>query len=603
MSERQTMSPKKKSCSCLHKVLEEKLAPIYRNWYRPIEQNWPLLLAYIVVIGWQSLTRNPVPRWMLIFFHAYLVASLVTWCGRRWIKISIYTLIYTLFFIEISLEYMFGMDISPNALTLLVETNLRESEEFLSVVAHKPQLQKVLSCFICILCINIFLEFKKTLITQTLVNRAVRRLAKVVAGVFLLGGIIFGYEYVTLFQCTEVNDVDEWRSHFRNPDDIVTKSVIAFYDLYLSKKEMDVVMTLLEGIRPEPQAIDGDTLTIVLVIGESYIREHAALYGYPLQTTPFLSQEEQCGRLFVFCDVVSPYNQTTRVIRNLFSCNSIGDGESWASSPPFTSIYKKNGYYVTLYDNQKNFGREMLFSFSLNTYLYHPRIVEHCYDEVNDTTFEYDGQMIDFYELSQAKTPPRKQLLIFHLLGQHATFSSRYPSSYTHFTADSTNFRKESWLTPTMRGDIAHYDNATRYNDDVMRKIIQLYSRKNSVVIYFSDHGEEVYDYRENYGRDAWGLGNDPQQVLRWQYAVPFVVWCSDTYIRKYPETVKQLSEHRKRPLMLDNVCHLLFHLSGLNTKYYHTERDILSPSYSCPPRLINEQVDYDKIMNTEDVR
>lgn len=577
----------------------KKIASICHNWVRPIEQNWPLLLAYIVLIGWHSLTRNPFPRWMLIFFHAYIVVFFVTWCGRSWVKALIYTLIYGLFFIEISLEKMFGMDISPNALTLLLETNLRESEEFLDVVAHKSQLQNVLFCFISLLCFNIFLEIKQKSIAHIIVKRPLRKFLKVFFGILLLGGAVFSYEYITLFQCAEVNDVDEWRSHFRNPDDIVTKSMIAFYDLHLSNVEMNKLMRILDEIRPEPQTNVGDTLTTVLVIGESYIREHAALYGYPLQTTPFLAQEEQCGRLFVFNDVVSPYNQTTRVIRNMFSCNSIGDGESWSSFPPFTSVYKKNGHYVTFYDNQKNFGKEMLFSFSLNTYLYHPRIVENCYDEVCDTTFDFDGQMIDFYELIHSERHAVKQLLIFHLLGQHATFSNRYPPSFSHFTADSTKFRTESWLTQSMREDIAHYDNATLYNDDVMRKITQLYGRENTVVVYFSDHGEEVYDYRDNYGRDAWGLGNDPQQVLRWQYAVPFVVWCSDTYKRKHPKVVTQLSKYCNRPLMLDNVCHLLFHLSGLNTKYYRSSRDILSSSYICPPRLINEQVDYDDIMES----
>jgi heptose-I-phosphate ethanolaminephosphotransferase len=349
------------------------------------------------------------------------------------------------------------------------------------------------------------------------------------------------------------------------------------------------------NLQPEKQ----DSITIVLVIGESYIREHASIYGYPLNTTPFLLKEKEKGRLFVFDNMISPFNQTTGVIRNLISCNSIGDGEHWSSTPPFTAIFKKSGYYVSMMDNQKDFGLDALFSYSLNTYLYNPRVVKVCYSEVNDSTFEYDGQLIDYYKRISSNKQ-RRQLILFHLLGQHAEFEYRYPNNFSYFSLDSISFRKDSWLTEEMRKDIAHYDNATRYNDYVLNKIINLVFHDNSVVIYLSDHGEEVYDYRDNYGRDAWSMGGDPKQVIRWQYMVPFVVWCSDKYKAKNPSIITQLEKATARPGMLDNVCQVLFHLSGLNTPYYNTSRDILSPKYHCPRRLINGHINSDSIINSK---
>ena len=98
---------------------------------KPIVKQWPLMLAYIVLIGWSSVTKNPIPRWMLIFLHAYLVAAVVTWSHSRVVKVLAYVIIYVLFTTEITLEWIFGMNISPSVITLLVETNARESEEFL----------------------------------------------------------------------------------------------------------------------------------------------------------------------------------------------------------------------------------------------------------------------------------------------------------------------------------------------------------------------------------------------------------------------------------------------------------------------------------------
>jgi heptose-I-phosphate ethanolaminephosphotransferase len=561
---------------------------------KPIVEQWPLMLAYIVLIGWSSVTKNPIPRWMLIFLHAYMLAAVVTFSKSKVVKALAYIVIYVLFTTEITLEWIFGMNISPNVIMLFVETNARESKEFLESMLDKPQLWQVPLCVAGMIVLNIIVEKNRLRVNQWCKGPKTTKVLRGIAIILLVGGVIFSYNYVKLFLCDEMNEVDEWRSHMRNPDDLVTKVVVSFYDMSIAEKEMSRVITLAEQVEALPQSASNDSLNVIVVIGESYIREHAALYGYPLQTTPFLSHEQKEGRLFVFTDMVSPYNQTTRVIRNLLSCNSLGHHEDWSSAPPFTAIYKKNGYHVTMYDNQKNFDMGFVFAYSLNTYLYHPQIMKACYHETNDSTFEFDGQMVDDYQKRQ--TPSAKRLVLFHLLGQHVGFEYRYPKNFAYFNEDSLSFRKEPWLTKDMREDIVHYDNATRYNDHVLQQIIGLYDQQNTIVVYLSDHGEEVYDYRENSGRDDWGMGSDPRQVLRWQYMVPFVVWCSDKYAATHPDIIKQLQNATSRPAMLDNVCQLLFHLSDLETPYYNKTRDVLSSDYVCPKRILNESIDCDSL-------
>lgn len=568
-----------------------------KSFMKPIVEQWPLMLAYIVLIGWSSVTKNPIPRWMLIFLHAYMLAAVVTFSKSKVVKALAYIVIYVLFTTEITLEWIFGMNISPNVITLFVETNARESKEFLESMLDKPQLWQVPLCVAGMIVLNIIVEKNRLRVNQWCKGPKTTKVLRGIAIILLVGGVIFSYNYVKLFLCDEMNEVDEWRSHMRNPDDLVTKVVVSFYDMSIAEKEMSRVITLAEQVEALPQSASNDSLNVIVVIGESYIREHAALYGYPLQTTPFLSHEQKEGRLFVFTDMVSPYNQTTRVIRNLLSCNSLGHHEDWSSAPPFTAIYKKNGYHVTMYDNQKNFDMGFVFAYSLNTYLYHPQIMKACYHETNDSTFEFDGQMVDDYQKRQ--TPCAKRLVLFHLLGQHVGFEYRYPKNFAYFNEDSLSFRKEPWLTKDMREDIVHYDNATRYNDHVLQQIIGLYDQQNTIVVYLSDHGEEVYDYRENSGRDDWGMGSDPRQVLRWQYMVPFVVWCSDKYAATHPDIIKQLQNATSRPAMLDNVCQLLFHLSDLKTPYYNKTRDVLSSDYVCPKRILNESIDCDSLLQS----
>lgn len=553
------------------------------------------MIAYIALIGWISVTQNPIPRWMLIFLHAYMVAAIVTLSKSKLVKALVYVLIYFLFTTELVLEWIFGMSISPDVITLLVETNARESKEFLESLLYKPRLWEIPFCVISIAFINILLERNRQQVQDWFKFPKVIMMLKSLAVILLAGGCIFSYYYINLFSCNEMNEVDEWRSHKRNPDDLLTKVVVSFYDISIAEREMLRVIRMAEEVQTTRQTEVDDTLNIVVIIGESFIRDHSSLYGYPLQTNPFLSHEQQEGKLFVFTDMVSPYNQTTSVIRNLLSCNSLGHHEDWSMAPPFTAVYKKNGYHVAMYDNQKNYDMGELFAYSLNTYLYHPQIMDACYDATNDSTFEYDGHLVEYYKNKQLSG--EKRLLLFHLLGQHVDFKYRYPDDYNYFNADSINFRKESWLTKDMREMIAHYDNATRYNDYVIQQIISMYKDQNTVVVYLSDHGEEVYDYRENFGRDDWGMGSDPRQVLRYQYMVPFMVWCSDIYAAKHPSNIKQLRSATNRPAMLDNVCQLLFHLSGLQTSFYHRQRDILSPHYVCTKRIINKSIDCDSLL------
>ena len=561
------------------------------------------MVAYIVLIGWESVLQNPIPRWMIIFFQAWLAAAVIELLHWRIIKWLSYAMVYTLFITELVLEWHFGMYLSPTILTLLVETNGQESSEFLSALFKQQNFGITIAYIALLIAANVTLEMGHRRINAAISSAKTIKTLKVIAALLLVSGAVFTtISYAGLFSCHEMNDIDEWRTHRRNPDDVVTKFIVAIFDTRLSASEMNSANEQARNITVVPQQHDSDSINVILVIGESFIRDHASLYGYPLHTTPFMDAEQQAGRLFAFTDAVSPYNQTTKVIRNLISCNSLGDGEHWSSAPPLTAVFKKNGYWVSMQDNQKSTDGHILselFEFSLATYLYSPLMAEACYNEMNDKTYDYDGQLIDAYRKQMAKgTDATHRFTVFHLMGQHVSFNCRYPHDHTfcHFTADSTAYRKEQWLTDEMRQEIADYDNATLYNDDVIRRITELYAGSNTVVLYLSDHGEEVYDYRPRSGRDDFSYGTDIKQGIRHQYCIPYIIWCSEKYKESHPAVVDRLRQYTGRPVAIDNTCQLLFHLAELTTPYYRSQRDVLSDDYHCPPRMLNDEVNYEGV-------
>lgn len=190
-------------------------------------------------------------------------------------------------------------------------------------------------------------------------------------------------------------------------------------------------------------------------------------------------------------------------------------------------------------------------------------------------------------------------LIIIHLMGQHVDAKNRYPdiAQYNYFSKDSI-LRKDSYLTDTKKQEIAEYDNATRYNDEVIKKVIDFNRDKNSVIVYFSDHGEEIYDYRDHKGRDL-SSSNITYDYLRSQHEIPFMIWCSDLFLSNNPTTIKMIKSSIDKPFMTDNLSHLLFHLGGIMSSYYKPKKDLLGEGYECGKRIVHD-TDYDVIRFNE---
>ncbi len=128
----------------------------------------------------------------------------------------------------------------------------------------------------------------------------------------------------------------------------------------------------------------------------------------------------------------------------------------------------------------------------------------------------------------------------------------------------------------------------------MLNQIIDLYRKGNAIVIYFADHGDEVYDYRDQFGRE---FGTFTPNKLKYQFEVPFMIWCSDIFQEKHPATINQIRQSVNRPFLIDKVCHLLFRIGGIETKYYQQQLDLLDDRYQCGKRFCNFVHDYDKIM------
>lgn len=499
---------------------------------------------------------------------SYFFSALVYITKSNILKYIIYLLCYVLFFINIFLAVCFKAAVSPTTLMLILETNQTETKSFFSMYTITG---KSLIVYVVMLII-LFLNAKADNIIQKIKHsmgfkiKIARNALITLFLFFFLCGFCCLRIYPQLLACDTIEKVDAWNPGGKSSMDNITNFVFSCYDLNLLGKSLISAEHNTASINKYCHTIDlkRDSTNVVLVIGESFVKKHSSLYGYPHQTNPRLKKEYDNGRLFLFHDVISTATFTSASIRNIFSTNSVGDGEKWYDFPFFPAIFVKAGYHVYFWDNQYKPLSNQAFDFSLNTYL-HSKAFERYYEASQHFISDIDGDLIeDFKQFKINNQLDKYNLLIIHLQGQHFDQKDHYPEGFESciFSPDSVK-RDETWMTQEKKQQIAHYDNATAYNDYIIRQIINMFFEESTVLVYLSDHGESIYDDGDYAGRKLNLNIKEEPNLLRLYHDIPFMVWCSDKYIKAYPEVISDIKRSQNRPFMIDNLFHLLVHLGG----------------------------------------
>ncbi|HEF4899786.1 TPA: sulfatase-like hydrolase/transferase, partial [Campylobacter lari] len=82
---------------------------------------------------------------------------------------------------------------------------------------------------------------------------------------------------------------------------------------------------------------------------------------------------------------------------------------------------------------------------------------------------------------------------VIQLMGTHFKYDRRYEKQFAKFT--SKDIKRN--LDEKFKVNIANYANAVLYNDYFVNEIFNLFKDKEAIIVYISDHGESVYEYRD----------------------------------------------------------------------------------------------------------
>ena len=497
-----------------------------------------------------------------------------------------YAVLIITFILRSFILYNFNLQITVETLNFLFETNGDESMSFLKTYLFnfsgiKWMLKIFFMAFIVFLVEYLWKHWRNKLMHS--------RIAQVLTTLFFLSIL------PTMFKSLSVLKTYMWGSDYNTI--MAVKSAWDEAEINKKKSEHFYVMVNEVNKKGDAATCHEDSVDVIFVIGESFIRKHAQIYGYFLQTTPTLQREMEKGNLFTFSDVMTPYNITTPSVQNMLSLNNLNseNKEEWYDYVFWPQLFHKAGYKTIVLDNQR--GDDRTFGGGSFFQMYSSKIQSMCYSNVIEDVWDYDIEMVPSVEKCMNNNKD-KSFYLLHFLGQHVFYGDRFPEEERKFSVKDYH-RKESWMTQDKVNLISLYDNAVLHTDKTLGMLFRLFRNRKAVLVFVSDHGDEVYDYRDSSSRPPMD-GKMKTEYALYLHTVPCFVWMSDAYKSAYPDIVKAIVERRNRPYCHDLIGNMVLTLGQISSPYYRSTDDILSNDYIVSRRMIYNQtpaIDYDSLM------
>lgn len=530
---------------------------------------------------------------LLIFLPTQIFRSRL----RKIIKTALLELLIIVCIIDCYCQEFFGTPISQQIISSILLTNAHESKEFISNFVELSLFTKWrIDCLLLLLVGSPFIIFRYG--DKITLCKTAKYIAAAAMALCLMVEIPSAYRYSQLFrQNRNLQNIEGlvFRNYDKEMSTPLHRLVFACYSQKLSSN-------VLNGIKQQTFSAKIDSCShlsphIVLVIGESYNKHHSSLYGYTLQTTPLQQQRSYNGELFVFQDVVTPWNLTSNAFFDFFSVWEYGMKGEISAQPLFPTLFREAGYSVTFFSNQYALRgmRKGVTTQVGRFFLSDKDISDSMFDFRNSKPSKYDSGLVNQLEDFRKDNGKADYTLdIIHLIGQHFKYEERYPDTTARFSLEDYDNRD---LDTEKKEVVMHYDNATCYNDMVLESIIRLHERTETIILFLSDHGEEVYDSLQISGRSF----QKPTPIqARNEFEIPMWIWCSKIYQQKHPDIIRNIQAALNKPFMSDGLPQILLSLAGISCQWYDEHRNPLSPAYQPKKRIISGNVDYDKLMTTQ---
>ena len=343
---------------------------------------------------------------------------------------------------------------------------------------------------------------------------------------------------------------------------------------------------------------------VVFIIGESLQRNFMSLYGYYLPTTPNLQALEQSGNLIAFSDVVSPGAKTNDVLKYVLN---FGNYESekqrpWSANLDIVNLARLANYETFWISNQERYGQWAVASGASAQMTDHSDFTNQI--PVYKYAYSLDEVMLPSIKnfKSGAKKSPlarkdensaaeagsaqmKDKFFIIHLMGSHPSYEFRYPKSFAKFSA--ADISREP-LDEGQKKELAHYLNTVAYNDFIVSEIYKIFASDNTLIVYFSDHAQSLYQYR---GKLIHG------GINRFTLEIPLIFMASDKFKEQNTDLWARIAAAKDRPFLNDDLIHAIAEILEMtDLPEYDPARSVINADFNASRPRIIEGVDYDKV-------
>lgn len=558
---------------------------------RPFTVMWPffvsLLFLYVAVKlllqGYIITFKDSLPELYVIS----LLLSLLNGKTRTIVTGAVLLIIALLTTVEVFLMNHFKLNFMGDVIRLMMESNTSETSQFLDVFVMRWGTLK----YIAVLFVSVILYFVlnryKELPCKEWRGKGIVACALLmgIAAQFYYSGWIGAQRYfVSALMSKNVYDIELRYIYGEEHGGCGLKTslsrlIFGIRLYYLTTLQCDEIIETSKTVSID--TCDHTSPNIMLFIGESFIKRHASIYGYTKSTTPIMQGEVDKGNMVVVDDAMTIATQTSEVFKNMLSLHSIDQPNLWTSSPMLMHLMKLAHYRVSFITNQFASQDHSIWISTGGFFLNNPRLTNVFMDYQTIHRYKYDESLLT--ELDKAIKQDTYNFNIFHVRGQHVSFEKGYPQGRAHFTVADYADRTE--LSLEQKQEVAHYDNCTLYQDSICGQLFDKYRDKDMVIVFVSDHGENVYDDGYTLGR----VHNDfSRPMIESQYEVPMWIWYSPKYAQLHPEMVEKIHNAAHRPFQIDDISHLIIELAGVKCKYFDPSRSLINDCFNVARKRIH---------------
>ena len=488
--------------------------------------------------------------WMVVLLSPYVLTQ------KKWLYITAACLLFVDGFVNLFHWIVLKCPLNASSIFVFLNTNFNEASEFMAI-----KMTPLLLLFFPYIALFI------------IVLKRIPQLS------FRSKGEIIVWSALWLFVAIYFADNIIHKRFLRSAVPDVECAVISFikeseeYNKLESRNlfQLDAVLTT------------EDPTLVVIVVGESCNRNHTSLYGYGRETTPRLKARQD---ILVFDNVVSANSNTLYSVMNFLTENNMEHHRPLDScihifdvlhSTPYQSYWISNQAPIGLWENGVT---NLVQNADVKTFVN----VTSSSSMESTQTASYDQQL--FVPLQSAISDTAKHKVVFlHLLGCHTQYNKRYPNDFALFE-DKGDKRTRNINT---------YDNAVYYNDfivDSVFSMLKTYSLSHPEVrvsaLYFSDHGENVYDEGDYCGH------NYSDKIPNANVEIPFILWLSPSQKEYLDAHNYPVRSRLHTPYMIDDLFHTIIDLSCIATPCFDKTRSFLNPDFdSSRSRILEDGNEY----------